>query len=143
MIKFKVYSLEKVKQKFILEAEKEYIKRISGAYSIEIFEFKNIVEFDVKKIQKQEFLIVMDEKGKNLNTIDFYKYIQKKKDIGTSNFSFIIGNAFGIEDKVKKEANLLLSLSSFTMPYQLSRLILVEQIYRCMTLMENIPYHKS
>jgi 23S rRNA (pseudouridine1915-N3)-methyltransferase len=68
--------------------------------------------------------------------------IQVRMNSGIKSVCFIIGGAYGFAEKVRQEADLILSLSAFTFPHQITRLLLVEQLYRAHTLMKGISYHK-
>ncbi|HUR12065.1 MAG TPA: 23S rRNA (pseudouridine(1915)-N(3))-methyltransferase RlmH [Flavitalea sp.] len=97
----------------------------------------------LKSIQKEDFLVALDENGKQFNSLLFAKFLQDKTNAGVRNMVFVIGGAFGLDDEIVKRANHNLSLSSFTFPHQLVRLILAEQIYRAATILRNEKYHHS
>ena len=69
-------------------------------------------------------------------------WLQNEMNNGSSQFCFAIGGSFGWAPEVKKHAKLVLALSKLTLPYQICRLVLIEQIYRAMTIIKGIPYHK-
>ena len=85
-------------------------------------------------------MILLDENGKNYNSIQFANYIEK---ISTqqSSLVFIIGGAYGFDESVYERANLKLSFSLFTFSHQLIRLLFIEQLYRCFTIIKGEPYH--
>ena len=95
----------------------------------------------LSRISEKDYIISWDKKGKNINSEDFSaffsKSIETKKEI-----LFIVGGSFGLSDNVLKRSNLILSASLLTFPHRLFRLILMEQIYRAYTIINNKPYHK-
>lgn len=125
----------KLKEEFYREAEKEYKKRIERFIKIDIEEVKKIV------YKKCDYKILLDENGNEMKSREFSDFISnlimKNKKI-----CFIIGGWKGFDENEKEEADFILSLSKMTFPYQLCRIILLEQIYRAITLMKGMPYHK-
>jgi 23S rRNA (pseudouridine1915-N3)-methyltransferase len=93
------------------------------------------------KLTGKDWVVVLDEKGKEMDTIGFSKLLEKQMNQGTSSMVFIIGGAFGVSQEVRHRANLMLSFSQFTMTHQMIRLVLVEQLYRAMTVIEGKAYH--
>tara|TARA_Y100000031_G_C8195641_1_gene373574 strand:- start:905 stop:1276 length:372 start_codon:yes stop_codon:yes gene_type:complete len=110
------------------------LKKISNEYSKR---FKIQIE-EVKELKlSKNYNIVCSEEGKQFTSEQFAKLIKEKENI-----TFLIGDAFGIDEKIKKEANLILSLSKMTFPHKLFRIFLIEQIYRATTINKNLKYHK-
>lgn len=156
MKKLEILSISKVKQNFILEGEQEYKKRLSKFVNIKITDFnlsfpasmskddvmKEEGDYFLKRVSKDSKIILLDENGKKFSSQEFANFI-KKQDIDSNDLCFAIGGAFGWHQNVKDKASLLLSLSDFTFPYQLSRLIMIEQLYRAYTIINNFPYHKE
>jgi 23S rRNA (pseudouridine1915-N3)-methyltransferase len=94
-----------------------------------------------KKIRKDSYLILLDAKGINLTSEKFASLIEEKM-IQNNDIDFVIGGAFGLHESLLHKANLVLSLSSMTFPHQLAKLLLLEQIYRAQSIINNHPYHK-
>ena len=93
------------------------------------------------KISDKDFVIAWDSSGEQISSKAFSKLIFKNREIN-NNISFIIGGSFGLSSNILKRSNQILSASLFTLPHKLFRLIIVEQIYRAHTIMNNMPYHK-
>ena len=125
----------KLKEKFYKEAEREYIKRISSLVKFEV------KEVDFLKDEKCDYSIYLDENGTEMDSISFSNFL-KKIMMDKKNICFFIGGWKGIDEKQIKKADFVLSLSKMTFPYQLCRIILLEQIYRGLALMKGIDYHK-
>ena len=93
------------------------------------------------KISDKDFVIAWDSSGEQISSKAFSKLIFKNREIN-NNISFIIGGSFGLSSNILKRSNQILSASLFTFPHKLFRLIIVEQIYRAHTIINNMPYHK-
>lgn len=124
----------------------EFEKRISAHHQVEWKiiptsskeeEGGNILEY----IKGDDVVIVLDEKGLALSTKDFSEVLQKNLNQGIKRLLFVIGGAYGVSPDVISRANVALSLSKLTFPHQLVRLILVEQLYRALSILNNGKYH--
>jgi len=100
-------------------------------------------ELILKKLQPGHYLILLDERGKQLNSIQWSRQFQQCMNQGVKTLVLLIGGAFGVTDTVKKRANQIWSLSGLVFPHQMVRLILAEQVYRSFSILNNSPYHHS
>ena len=89
------------------------------------------------------FTLVLDERGKPMTSETFSKLLQRHLDQGTQDLAFLIGGPDGHSAATRKNAGQLISLSEMTWPHRLVRIMLLEQIYRAVTIMVNHPYHRS
>ena len=94
-----------------------------------------------KEIQSTDRLILLDEGGKEYNSVDFSGFLQQQMNTGIKNLVFVVGGPYGFSDEVYKRANGKISLSRMTFSHQMVRLFFVEQLYRGMTILKNEPYH--
>lgn len=101
---------------------------------------KNEGELLLKKITPTDFIILLDEKGKEYSSVEFANFISKKS-VHESSLTFVIGGAYGFSNEVYERANAKLSLSKMTFSHQLIRLIFAEQLYRAFTIIKGEPYH--
>lgn len=95
----------------------------------------------LKKISSDDYVILFDEKGQNLNSIEFSKLIQKSLNTSKKRIVFIIGGAFGVGPEVKSKADQMVQLSSMTMNHLVAETMALEQIYRAFSIIHNKPYH--
>ncbi len=151
-----ILSVGRVRQQFVREGEAEYLQRIRGGFTVELVELGSdapesmspsevqLREGDevLKRVAGYDYVVVLDERGKNMTSPQFGEFLQARMNSGIKSVCFVIGGAFGFSEKVRQRANSILSLSSFTFPHQMTRLILVEQLYRAYTLGKGISYHK-
>ena len=107
-------------------------------------------EMDLKKkegemimewLQKDDHLILLDERGKQLSSEGLADYILARANERKKNLVFLIGGAFGVDEVIFNRANFIWSLSQLVFPHQLVRLILAEQVYRACTITRNEKYH--
>ena len=142
-MRIQVLYLDKLKFDAEKDLANKYLERISssGRKIIDPIYLKqiNFKELD-QELDSDSFNILLDEKGKNLTTIKFTELIfeSSKKRI-----NFFIGNTDGFTEIMKKKANLLLSISPMTLTHSFATIILLEQIYRAITIKINHPYHKA
>ncbi len=92
------------------------------------------------KIQPRDFVILLDERGKNISSPELSK-ILANGFVNSQNFVIVIGGAFGVTEELRKRANFVWSLSKLVFPHQIVRLILVEQIYRAQEISSGGKYH--
>lgn len=92
-------------------------------------------------IKQTDFVVLLDEKGKEFTSVEFAKQMQKFMNTINTNLVFVIGGAFGFDQQVYNRADFMLSLSKLTFSHQMVRLFFVEQLYRAMTILKNEPYH--
>ncbi len=95
------------------------------------------------KLNSQDFVVLLDEKGKTFNSVSFAKWIEQKQVQGTGTLVFIVGGAFGFSKEVYERANMKLQLSSMTFSHQIIRSIFAEQLYRAFTIIKGEPYHNE
>jgi 23S rRNA (pseudouridine1915-N3)-methyltransferase len=88
------------------------------------------------KIDTNGYIVSWDSGGETLNNIEFSKFFENTK------LYFIIGGSFGIPRDILDNSNKIISLSSFTLPHRLFKIVLIEQIYRSFSILKNLPYHK-
>lgn len=98
-------------------------------------------ELILKKISTSDVLILLDEKGKEMNSINFASYLQKHMNSGIKNLVFVIGGPYGFSEEVYLRAQGKLALSKMTFSHQMVRLFFIEQLYRGFTILKNEPYH--
>jgi 23S rRNA (pseudouridine1915-N3)-methyltransferase len=155
-MKVSLWAIGKNHEPYIKEGTEEFTKRISRYFSIDwniIPVPKNaaiLSEMDLKKkeaetilqwLRPDDYLVALDEKGKQLTSEGLAKLIETRTNESTKNLVFLIGGAFGLDKQILSKANFTWSLSQLTFPHQLVRLILTEQIYRACTILRNEKYH--
>lgn len=94
-------------------------------------------------IEQSDFIFLLDEAGKEYDSIEFSKLIQKQMNGGVKNVTFVVGGPFGFSEGMYKRANAKLSLSKMTFSHQMVRLFFVEQLYRAMTILKGEKYHHN
>ena len=149
-MKYNIYAIGNMKRSPEAEIFLEYSKRIKN---IEFFEYVSNFDEKNKKIndESKKLLsmiknngkkILLDEKGKILSSFEFSKLISDWRNHGHNIINFLIGGADSVDENISKNVDLTISLSNMTFPHMLARIVLVEQIYRSETIINNHPYHK-
>ena len=159
-MKIKVVTVGKLKEKYLKDGIAEYTKRISRFSKLEMIELSDertpdkasesenqkILEIEgqriLSKVGDRDFVIVLAIEGKTFSSEEFSQQLEEASIKGFSTPTFIIGGSLGLAPIVKKRANLSVSFGRLTLPHQLMRLVLVEQIYRAFTIQQGSPYHK-
>ena len=98
-------------------------------------------ELILSKINTSDFLILMDERGKQRSSVEFSDYLQTMLQQSYKRLIFLIGGAYGFSEAVYNRGNMKMALSKMTFSHQMVRLIFLEQFYRALTIMKNEPYH--
>ncbi len=157
-MKIHFWSVGKAHEAYVKAGIDEFTKRISNYYPVEwtiIPMPKNagmLSEADLKKkegeiildwLQKDDYLVALDERGKQLSSEGLADFLMKRGNESVKNLVFLIGGAYGIDEAVMKRANYKWSLSPLVFPHQLVRLILAEQLYRACSINRNEKYHHS
>lgn len=158
-MKVSIISVGSIKEKYLQLAIDEYSKRLRKYVKLNIIEVPDekvpenlsILEREqaklkeAKKILKHisnQFTIALCIDAKQLDSLEFAKFIQKNINSGESHLVFIIGGSLGLHKSVIDMSNFCISFSKMTFPHQLMRVILLEQIYRTQKILHNEPYHK-
>jgi len=153
-MKIVVLVIGKTNEKYLEDGILIFLKRLKHYVSFDIQEIADVKgihdsrillekEADqfLKYIKDEDFLVLCDEKGKLLTSVEMSELISKKMTESTKKMIFLIGGAFGVSDAIRKRSNFILSLSKMTFSHQMIRLFLTEQVYRAYTIIKNEKYH--
>lgn len=157
-MKLECWSIGKQHETYVKEGIELFTKRISHYYPIEwkiVPNIKNAASFSqdllkdkegevvLSSLKKEHLLILLDEKGKQINSPALASKILQQAEAGTKTLVFLIGGAFGVSNAVHARASFVWSLSPLVFPHQLVRMILAEQIYRACSINNNEKYHHT
>jgi 23S rRNA (pseudouridine1915-N3)-methyltransferase len=144
----------KLKEPFSRDGCAHYWKKLSRFFKIEESVVKDAPgklpaadknrkegEGILARVKPGDVLIILDEYGTRLTSRELAKYVQKWTDAPNQRPVFVIGGPFGLSDEVKAAARVKIRLSDMTLPHELARLLLLEQLYRAGTILKNMPYH--
>lgn len=144
----------KLTTKYLKEGIEIYHKRINHYLPASITEVPSAVtsgkkeyglkkesEAIMKKIAPNDFVVLLDERGKEHNSVQLSMLMNKSMVNGISKLVFIVGGPYGSSETISTRANLILSFSKFTLTHEMIRLFLLEQVYRAMSILNNEPYH--
>jgi len=160
MIKIKIITAGKLKEKYLVDGINEYTKRMKSFAKLEFYEVvdqsipehcslaqEEIIRVKegknlLSKVKSDDYVILLDINGTQLSSIALANYIEELAVNGISSIVFMIGGSLGVSEEVKNRADYKLSFSKMTFPHQLMKLILMEQIYRCFKIINKQEYHK-
>jgi 23S rRNA (pseudouridine1915-N3)-methyltransferase len=155
-MKIKLILVGKTEVEYLQSGVNDYRMRVTHYIPFEIIEIpalKNQVSLssDVLKskeaqsiekfIRQGDVVILLDENGKEMRSVEFAAFLNKQFISGAKNLVFVVGGAFGFDESFKRKAAFLLSLSKMTFPHQLVRLFFTEQLYRALTILKGESYH--
>ncbi len=154
---FQLLTIESSKEKWFLEATQLYTKKINHYYPFERKAVKSKAmgrdEREIKKqleskqllaaISDKALVILLDESGKSYSSESFSKLLVSSVENGKKNIQFIIGGAYGVTDDLKKRADHKITLSPMVMNHFVAQTVLLEQLYRALTIWKGIPYHNE
>ncbi|MBO0798765.1 MAG: 23S rRNA (pseudouridine(1915)-N(3))-methyltransferase RlmH [Blastocatellia bacterium] len=96
----------------------------------------------LENIERDDFVVLLDEQGRQLSSRELAEFLSARQQAGTKRLVLVIGGFAGVSDEVKRRANDRLALSRMTLTHELARVVLTEQIYRALSLLAGLPYHK-
>ncbi len=155
-MKIVLFVVGKTTQEYLVEGIAKYQKRLQHYTQFEIFEISNIKNVKnlsnlelmkkegrliLKQLQPSDYLVLLDDKGKDFTSIKFANKLQAWMLNGKKRLVFVCGGAYGFSDELYQRQNEKLSLSKMTFSHQMVRLFFVEQVYRAYTILNNEPYH--
>ena len=159
-MKIKIYAIGHLKEAYLKQGINEYLERLKPYTQVEIVELNDESIVDnpsqkeieqaknkegqkvLKLVKSNEYLIGLDLVKKQPTSEEFAKYLNDKFVLGGANISFVIGGSYGLSDELKARCNDRIGLSNMTFLHQMTRLILLEQIYRAFKINRNEVYHK-
>ena len=152
MLNIRLICVGKLKEKFYLEACKEYEKRLSTMCKLEILQLDEepdrpgALAKEAEKIRAAipagSYVIAMCIEGKPMSSTELAQTIKKAENAGKSRLCLLIGGSEGLDESLKKEADLRLSMSPMTFPHHLARVMVLEQVYRACSINAGSKYHK-
>jgi 23S rRNA (pseudouridine1915-N3)-methyltransferase len=154
MAKIELWLIGKTERGWTEDGESVYANRLGRYISFEkiVFpEIKERLEPDIlkkkegenvlKKLLETDFLVLLDERGRDFSSVDFANWLQNRLDLSPKRIVFLVGGAFGFSPEMYARADFKMSISKMTFPHQLIRVLFLEQLYRAFSILKNEPYH--
>lgn len=159
MIRINIYTIGTLKEKYLKEMSLEFLKRLQKFTKISVLEFeeldinrlnsyKNVNDFLEKedkiilsKIKPNDYLILLDLHGRSLSSEDFTKMLEDVSSTLRGDLNFVIGGTLGVSNSLRERANFSFKISDLTFTHQMTRVILLEQIYRAFKIINHEAYH--
>ena len=155
-MKVLLVAIGKTSENYLIDGMAEYEKRIKRYIDFDLEIIPNIKkssnlnkevlkkkegELLLSKFDKGDFIVLLDESGREFSSVKFSEYLQGKMLTGIKRLVFVIGGAYGFSDEIYNRAESKMSLSKMTFSHQMIRLIFMEQFYRAFTILNGEPYH--
>jgi 23S rRNA (pseudouridine1915-N3)-methyltransferase len=144
-MKLKIAWIGKTKEPAIQALTGDYVKRLSQYAEVEAAPLKDesaLLKFSAKDARPtRHTLVLLDGAGKQLSSEELAKFLREHQERNPLPLLFAIGPADGFTDEARKASGLVLSLSKMTLPHELARVVLLEQLYRAFTILKGHPYH--
>jgi 23S rRNA (pseudouridine1915-N3)-methyltransferase len=156
MIRVELVLVGPTDKKYLQEGISEFVKRLSKYCRLEVTEIRESrhagkltpaervrleTEMLIEKLQKDSFVVLLDEKGAQFSSEAFAKWIERSSVAIRTKLVFVIGGPYGVGKKMRDRANHIISLSGMTFSHQMVRLIFLEQLYRAFSIIKKEPYH--
>ncbi|MBM7572554.1 23S rRNA (pseudouridine(1915)-N(3))-methyltransferase RlmH [Aquibacillus albus] len=159
-MKISIIAVGKLKEKYLKQGIQEYVKRLGAYANVEIIEVpdekapENMSEAEMEEVKRKEgeriltkintdtYIISLEIMGQMVTSEKFAEKLDQLAIHGKSKIAFVIGGSLGLSDEVSRRSDFALSFSKMTLPHQLMRLVLVEQVYRAFRINRGEPYHK-
>jgi len=151
-MKIDLIAIGRLKKGPLFELCEEYKQRIEWTLNILEYESKfkdagkaqmDEADFILSHLKKDAVVVVMDERGNGMRSLDFAKTVENFQTSGESHIQFVIGGADGLTEDIRNRASILLSFGQQTWPHMLARVMLLEQVYRVQQILKNHPYHRE
>lgn len=156
-MKWSLFDFKTAREPWFDEAEKVYLKKIKPYAALEITHLKTLkadrdeaklkINFESKllleKLTSDDYIILLDEKGKKFSSMEFSALINSVQESGKKRGVLIVGGAFGVSEEIKKKSIKMVCLSEMTMNHLVAEIMLLEQMYRALTIINRIPYHNQ
>ena len=139
-MKLQVAWIGKTKEKAIQSLTLEYLKRLTRYAPTESFEFSNEPAL-LKHVERGAWFVALDSGGKQMSSEELAQFLADHQNRGTQSLLFAIGPANGWSDETLQHSSSRLSLGRMTLPHELARVVLLEQLYRAFTILKGHPYH--
>jgi 23S rRNA (pseudouridine1915-N3)-methyltransferase len=153
-MKLQLWSIGKEHEPYVKPGVEDFTRRISRYYQVEwlilpppktsvtpALQKKKEAETILAQLTKNDYLIALDERGRQMSSEGLAQFIQDRANDSNKNLIFLIGGAYGLDETILTRADNRWSLSQLTLPHQLVRLLLAEQLYRACTILRNEKYH--
>ena len=153
-MKLQLWSIGKEHEPYVKPGVEDFTRRISRYYQVDwliipppkisataAIQKKKEAGTVLTQLTKNDYLIALDERGRQMTSEGLAQFIQDRANDSNKNLIFLIGGAYGLDETVLTRADSRWSLSQLTLPHQLVRLLLAEQIYRACTILRNEKYH--
>jgi 23S rRNA (pseudouridine1915-N3)-methyltransferase len=140
-VKLTVLAVGKLRDSWVVEGCEEYRKRLRGKLPLDVVEVKDDRELE-RRLPPRARVWALDERGHELSSDELAQALRRAMNSGEQGIAFLVGGADGLPEPLIKRADFRWSLGRLTLPHRLARLILLEQLYRALSIVRGEPYHR-
>jgi 23S rRNA (pseudouridine1915-N3)-methyltransferase len=156
-VKLKFLWVGETKDPLLSQVAERYLKRVGRHFQIEIAVIPDLKKSNPhqrtvqlvrearqieKKLPSRAYLVVLDHEGKEFTSLELASFLESLMNRGVSEVAFVMGGHLGVHEQVRESADQKMSLTKLTLPHELARVVLLEQLYRAVTIIKGLPYHK-
>jgi len=132
----------KVREAHLRAAVDDYLERLGHYLPVKMVEARD-PDAALRALPERYLLCALDERGAEWTTGELRRFVEREMGQGRAGLAFLLGGAAGLPPAVRQRAGVALSLSRLTLPHRLARVVLLEQLYRVMTMIRGEPYHRE
>lgn len=141
-MKITLFAVGKIKESWAKQACEEYIQRLQHRCKLAIVEVRD-VEALAKSLASRQLVWLLDERGQSVSSVQLSQRIEQLQNAGIGDLAVVLGGPDGVPESLRKTVHFVWSLSSLTFPYQIARILVLEQLYRAHSILHNEPYHRA
>jgi len=136
-----ILAVGKLRDRSVAALCEDYLKRARRHLPVQIVECRNDAEL-LRRLPVEGQVVLLDADGRVYDSPGFARWLGQQMTYGRADLAFVVGGAAGLSDAVRERGDAALSLGPMTLPHRLARVVLVEQIYRALSILRGEPYHK-
>ena len=141
-MKLSVLAVGKLRESWVRDGCAEYEKRVRARLPLEVIELKTAAELE-RRLPPRAEVWALDERGREWSSLELAEELRRRMSSGSPGIALLIGGADGLPEPLVKRAQVRWSLGRLTLPHRLARLVLLEQLYRGLSIVRNEPYHRE
>jgi 23S rRNA (pseudouridine1915-N3)-methyltransferase len=141
-VKLTVLAVGKLREAWVREGCAEYEKRVRARLPLDVIELKNDADLE-RRLPPRAEVWALDERGREWSSTELAEELKRRMSGGSAGIAFVIGGADGLPADLLKRAHVRWSLGRLTLPHRLARLVLIEQLYRALSIVRGEPYHRE
>jgi 23S rRNA (pseudouridine1915-N3)-methyltransferase len=141
-VKLTLLAVGKLRESWVRDGCAEYEKRVRARLPLEVAELKSAADIE-RRLPPRAEVWALDERGRQLSSAELAEELRRRMSSGSAGLALLIGGADGLPEEVVRRAQVKWSLGRLTLPHRLARLVVLEQLYRALSIIRGEPYHRE